>query len=113
MNATAKTLIIGALMVLLVGSLPMLGQEAAAAQAQEQTTITGCLAKGSAAGSYMLTEEKTGNRVTVKGSADLEKHSSNHTVKLTGTKTTEGGATVFNVTKIEHIAPTCKATSPD
>jgi hypothetical protein len=42
--------------------------------------------------------------MTVTGPADLEKHSSNHTVKITGSRTGQ----VFDVTKVEHVSPTCE-----
>jgi hypothetical protein len=57
----------------------------------------------------MLTDQKNGSEVIVTGPAELEKHATNHTVKLTGTMRNEGGKTVFTVTKIEHVAPTCQA----
>src|SRR5689334_19728629 len=49
----------------------------------EQTSITGCLNKDSS-GVYQITDEATGVKTTVSGTADLEKHSANHKVKLTG-----------------------------
>ncbi len=74
--------------------------------AAKEVSMTGCLSKG-AGGEYVLTNEKTGRETTVTGTADLEKHSANHKVKLTGTRTTEGGKTVLNVSKIDHISDTC------
>ena len=68
-------------------------------------TLTGCLNKGERENHYSFTDTKTGKKMTVTGAADLEKHSSNHTVRITGHQT----ADVFNVTKLEHVAPTCEA----
>src|SRR5438309_6266170 len=86
------------------------GQEQADRQKNE-TTITGCLAKD-ASGGYTLADEKTGVKSTVTGPSDLEKHSANHKVSLTGTtKTDTTGKSVFEVTKIQHIAADCKAPS--
>ena len=79
---------------------------------KNETTMTGCLNKD-ASGGYVLTDEKTGMKQTVTGSADLEKHSTNHKVTLTGmSKTDANGKPVFEVTKISHVSPTCKA-SPE
>jgi hypothetical protein len=74
----------------------------------KETSMTGCLSKGAGDG-YVLTNEKTGRTVPVKGPSELEKHAANHKVKLTGTTTTEGGKPVLNVTKIDHISETCEA----
>jgi hypothetical protein len=73
------------------------------------TTLTGCLNKD-AAGGYMLTDESTGTKTAVTGTPDLEKHSANHKVSLTGmTKTDASGNSVFQVTKITMVSATCKA----
>jgi hypothetical protein len=78
---------------------------------QRETTLTGCLNK---AGSdmYSLTDETTGAKTTVTGPSDLEKHSANHKVTLTGTtKTDASGKSVFEVSKIQHVSTSCKAPS--
>ena len=76
-----------------------------------ETTMTGCLTKDTGS-NYTLTDEKTGVKTTVTGASDLEKHSSNHKVKLTGvTKTDASGNQVFEVTSIEHVSASCKAPS--
>jgi hypothetical protein len=78
---------------------------------KNDTTMTGCLTKGSA-GNYTLTDEQTGVKTTVTGPAELEKHSTNHKVTLTGTaKTDSNGNQVFEVSKIQHVSPSCKAPS--
>ena len=74
-----------------------------------ETTISGCLNKSSG-GNYTLTDEKTGVKTAITGPADLEKHSNNHRVALTGmTKTDANGNRVFEVTRIQHISASCKA----
>ena len=74
-----------------------------------ETTMTGCLNKDTATNSYMITDEKTGMKTPVTGSADLEKHA-NHRVTLTGKQTTQAdGKTVFEASKIEHLSDTCQA----
>jgi hypothetical protein len=78
---------------------------------KNETTMTGCLNKDSSGG-YTLTDEKTGAKTTVTGTADLEKHSANHKVTLTGTeKPDAAGKKSFEVTKIQHISPSCTAPS--
>ena len=78
---------------------------------KNETTMTGCLNKDSSGG-YTLTDEKTGVKTTIAGPSDLEKHSANHRVTLTGAeKKDASGKAVFEVTKIEHLSPSCKAPS--
>ena len=78
---------------------------------KNETSVTGCLNKDSA-GNYAITDEKTGAKTTVTGPSDLDKHAANHKVTLTGTtKTDASGKSAFEVTKIQHISPTCKAPS--
>lgn len=69
----------------------------------KETEVTGCLTKGEPAGHYWLTT-KSGRKIEVTGSADLEKHAQNHTVRLTGRRTSK----VFNATAVEHISETCE-----
>src|SRR3954465_6441694 len=64
---------------------------------KNESSITGCLNKD-AAGAFTITDEKTGAKTTVTGSADLDKHSANHKVTLTGaTKTDASGKPTFEV----------------
>jgi hypothetical protein len=78
---------------------------------KNETTMTGCLNKDSSGG-FTLTDEKTGAKTTVTGPSDLEKHSANHRVTLTGAeKKDASGKAVFEVTKIQHVSPSCKAPS--
>ena len=72
-----------------------------------KSTLTGCLSKDSS-GNYVL--DDNGVKTTVSGGADLEKHSANHKVKLTGAmKTDTAGKSIFEVSKIDHISDTCAA----
>jgi hypothetical protein len=66
-------------------------------------TITGCLSEQ--AGAFMIAAPG-GQQISVSGSPDLSKHK-DHTVKLTGTKSEEGGKPAFNVTKIEMVSDSC------
>jgi hypothetical protein len=85
--------------------------EKGADRQQSESTITGCLSKDAAGGGFVIADEKTGAKTPVAGSADLEKHSANHKVTLTGTKSDVGGKSTFQVTKIQHVSPECKAPS--
>jgi len=107
------------------------------------TTMTGCLNKDTSGG-YTLTDETTGTKTTVtvstsgsaggsgstgatgsaggstggsmggSASSDLEKHSANHRVTLTGTaKTASSGTPGFEVIRVQHISDTCKAPGHD
>ena len=65
-------------------------------------TITGCLSEQ--AGAFVIAAG--GQQISVSGSPDLSKHK-DHTVKLTGSKSEEGGKPTFNVTKIEMVSDSC------
>lgn len=77
--------------------------------------VTGCLDKGNVAGEYVLTDEKSGNKITVisSASADLTPHAAKHKVKLTGTVERAGGRSVFKADNVEHIAATCSSPAKD
>jgi hypothetical protein len=78
---------------------------------KNESSISGCLNKD-ATGGFTITDEKTGAKTPVTGAADLEKHSANHKVTLTGTtKTDADGKAVFEVSKIQHVSTSCKAPS--
>jgi hypothetical protein len=101
--------------VLLLGLSPSIFAQDPADKSRDrmknETTMTGCLNKDTSGG-YMLTEEKTGAKMTVIGPADLEKHSANHRVTLTGAaKNDASGKPVFEVSKIQHMSASCKAPS--
>jgi hypothetical protein len=99
----------------IVGGILFLGtaayaQEEKAPKAGEgkQMTMTGCLTKGAEVPQHFIfVDLKSGRKWTVTGPANLEKHSANHTVRITGAPT----AKVFNVTKVEHVAETCDPTA--
>ena len=96
-------------MVFLGCSIPALfGQDRDKGSQKNEETVTGCLSKGTAQNEFMLKDQATGSEMEVKGSADLAPHSANHTVKLTGKRTTEGGKTVFDADKVEMISASCQ-----
>jgi hypothetical protein len=95
-------------LTLLTVGIPAVAQEKPEpAKLSKTMTLTGCLNKGERPQHYTFTDLKTGRKMTVTGPADLEKHSGNHTVKITGARTGD----VFDVTKVEHVSPTCEAKS--
>jgi hypothetical protein len=77
------------------------GQKQQADRASEQT-LTGCLTEEQ--GAFKLSTQ-AGEKIDVSG-ADLMKHK-NHTVKLTGATSSEGGKTTMNVSKIDHVSGSC------
>ena len=66
-------------------------------------TITGCLTESG--GTYTLATS-SGDQVSVSGSGDLAKHK-DHTVKLTGRASNEGGKKNLTVSKIEMVSASC------
>jgi len=78
------------------------------AKMKAETTVAGCLSKGEAADEYVLTDPKSGTKLTVKGIPELDKHSANHTVKLTGISGEDGKS--FTATKLVHVSDTCDTT---
>lgn len=91
---------------LLLLSVAAFAQDAPQPAKGKERTMTGCLNKGAdVAQHYVFTNQQNGRKITVTGPADLEKHSANHTVRLTGSMTNK----VFNVTKVEHVAANCEA----
>jgi hypothetical protein len=76
--------------------------------ATPKVSVTGCLAKGAAAGGYTIRDQKTGENVPFAGpSAQLDKYL-NQTVKLTGTVSGQGQDKVFRHESIDQFAATCE-----
>jgi len=93
-----------------VGAFAQADTKAPAPGEGQEMTMTGCLTKAADVPQhYSFVDQKSGKKWTVTGPADLEKHSANHTVTLTGAET----AKVFKVTKVQHVAATCEAKSGD
>jgi hypothetical protein len=87
------------------------GQQTPQQQGERQRTddasLTGCLAKGTTTNQYVLTDKAgTKTNVTAAAGVELEKHAANHTVKLTGSKGSDGS---FAASKVEHVSATCEA----
>src|SRR5690349_9150623 len=106
MNQISRPRMTFACLCLLTFGIPAVAQDKPEhAKKGKEMTLTGCLNKGEREDHYTFTDLKTGRKMTVTGPADLQKHSSNHTVKITGSRTGQ----VFDVTKVEHVSPTCDA----
>ena len=72
-----------------------------------KVTVTGCLTKGAGATDYLITDQKSGEKVPFTGPAQLDKYV-NQTVKLTGTVGAQGGDKAFKPESINQISPTCE-----
>src|SRR3989442_1283255 len=72
---------------------------------KQETTIVGCLSKGEAPDEFILTDQKAGTKVTVKGVPELDKHAT-HTVKLTGVASDDGKS--FTASKVDHVSDSCE-----
>src|SRR6266436_5147992 len=71
-----------------------------------KVSVTGCLTKGTTNGEYMITDQKSGEKVPFNGPVQLDKYV-NQTVKLTGT-IAQGGDKAFKPESINQISPTCE-----
>lgn len=70
-----------------------------------ETSVTGCLNKGDAAGTYVITEENTNKKIMATGDqATIDRHANNHKVTLTGTMSKEKDKEVLKVTNLKMIA---------
>jgi hypothetical protein len=104
-----KTIALAAALIFTAGVYAQDADNAQKDKDQKGTTITGCLSKD-ASGQYVLTDETTGAQTPVTGVSDLEKHSANHKVTLTGAgKMDANGKQVFEATKLNHVSDQCKA----
>lgn len=83
--------------------VPQQGQR----QRTDDSILTGCLARGTTTGQYILTD-RAGRKtsVTAEAGLELEKHAANHTVRLTGSRGADGS---FAASRIEQVAATCQA----
>jgi hypothetical protein len=78
-------------------------QQEQQADRPNEVTVTGCLTEQ--AGAFTLATT-AGEQITAIGSADLGKHK-DHTVKLTGKQSDEGGKKSLSVSKIEMVSASC------
>ena len=95
-----KTLVAFFVIAFLAMSLTAIAQEKSG-----ETSVTGCLNKGDAAGTYVLTEENTNKKIMATGdAATIDRHANNHKVTLTGTMAKEKDKDVLKVTNLKMIA---------
>ncbi len=78
-------------------------QQEQQADRPSEVTVTGCLTEQ--AGAFTLATT-AGEQIAAMGSADLGKHK-DHTVKLTGKQSDEGGKKSLSVSKIEMVSASC------
>jgi hypothetical protein len=86
-------------------------QQNPAQQQEEQgngqsVTFIGCLAKATTPDQYVITENKSGQKVTFGGPNQLEKYL-NQTVQLTGTMMNKGGEKSFQPESLKPVSPSC------
>jgi hypothetical protein len=72
-----------------------------------KVSVTGCLMKGAEAAQYMITDQKTGEKVPFTGPSQLDKYL-NQTVRVTGTIVAQGQEKVFKPESINQVADTCQ-----
>jgi hypothetical protein len=73
----------------------------------QKVSVTGCLVKGTEPNQYMITDQKTGEKLPVSGPSQLDKYV-NQTVKLTGTLAAQGEDKVLKPQSINPVAATCE-----
>jgi hypothetical protein len=101
MKRTALVLI--ATLIALALPLAMSAQEKEGAA---EMSVTGCFHKGDAEGSYVITDEKTGKKITVIGDAGMlasaKPHGrSGHKVTITGSMTKEKDKDVLKASRLQ------------
>ncbi|MES1261632.1 MAG: hypothetical protein ABUS49_07850, partial [Acidobacteriota bacterium] len=73
-------------------------------------TLTGCLAKGSGADQYVITDQKSDEKVTFGGPTQLDQFL-NQTVQLSRVASNRTGAQGFRPESIQAASPSCDAAS--
>lgn len=101
-----RTIREGLAWTVLIASFTVAGIVAADENAK---SITGCLNKAPQPGYFVITDEKTGEKTTVRGPEELARHAANHRVKVTGNTTTVAGDAIFDAVRVEHLSDTCTA----
>jgi len=76
-------------------------------QDTQSTTVTGCLTKGANTGEYMISDSKTGEKLTFAGPDRLDSYV-NHTVQLTGKMMMSGNEKSFQPQSIKTISNACE-----
>ena len=71
-----------------------------------QVTLTGCLAKGSQANQYEITDKDSHEKVAFPGPNQLDQYV-NQTVRLTGTMVDANGQKTFQPDRIARVSDSC------
>ena len=108
-----KTLLTGFVSALLSLGIVAFAQErdrSAPSQSDPQkVTLTGCLAKGTDAGSYSITDQDSHEKVTFPGPAQLDRFV-DQKVKLMGSMMVrDNGEKIFRPESVASVAPSCTA----
>lgn len=72
----------------------------------QRVSVTGCLAKGSQANQYTITDSSSHEKYTFPGPAQLDAYV-NQTVKLTGSMESKGSQKVFRPESIAPVSSSC------
>ena len=75
----------------------------------QNVSLVGCLTKGTPANQYLITDQKSGEKVAFAASARLDKFV-NQTVKLTGKVVARQGEKVFQPESVEPVSSSCEGT---
>ena len=86
------------------GQAPQQGQQSEG----QPVTVTGCLSKGAGENEFVITDQKSGDKLSFTASARIEKYV-NQTVKLTGKMINQGGQKMFRPEGLDPVAATCEA----
>jgi hypothetical protein len=72
----------------------------------QAVTVIGCLSKGTTPDQFVITESKSGQKLTFGAPNQLEKYL-NQTVQLTGTMSNKGGERAFQPETVKPVSPSC------
>jgi hypothetical protein len=73
----------------------------------QAVTVIGCLAKGTAADEYVITETKSGQKLKFGGPNQLDKYL-NQTIQLSGTMRNRGGEKAFMPETVKPVSSSCE-----
>jgi hypothetical protein len=75
-------------------------------QAGQPRTVVGCLTKGSAEHTYVVTDSKSGEKLSFAASEKIEPYL-NQTVQLDGQQMSRGGASAFTPQTVKTVSSSC------
>jgi len=83
------------------------GQQSQGQKAGQPRTVVGCLTKGSGEHTYVVTDSKSGEKLTFSASEKIEPYL-NQTVQLDGQQMTHGGASTFTPQTVKTVSSSCE-----